>query len=72
MLGYVFFPLAYMMGITEPSETFCVAQLMGTKTALNEFIAYKQLGQMVEQRKLSVSYYLTWFSSASICSPVPP
>jgi nucleoside permease NupC len=43
------------MGITNPAETFCVAQLMGTKTALNEFIAYKQLGKMVEDGKLTVN-----------------
>ena len=45
------------MGVTNPEETFSVAQLMGTKTVLNEFVAYKQLGQMVKQDKLSVRNY---------------
>uniref|UniRef100_A0A914HST4 Sodium/nucleoside cotransporter n=1 Tax=Globodera rostochiensis TaxID=31243 RepID=A0A914HST4_GLORO len=53
VLGYLFFPLAFVMGVTNPEETFRVAQLMGTKTALNEFIAYKQLGQMVARNELS-------------------
>lgn len=56
-MGYLFFPLAYLMGVTESAEqTFLVAQLMGTKTALNEFIAYKQLGLMVEKNLLSVIF----------------
>jgi len=42
------------MGVTNPEETFIVAQLMGTKSALNEFVAYNQLGQLVKQDKLSV------------------
>ncbi|KAL3120715.1 hypothetical protein niasHT_008007 [Heterodera trifolii] len=69
ILGYLFFPLAFVMGITNPEETFRVAQLMGTKTALNEFIAYKQLGQMVERNELSsrsamiATYALCGFSN---------
>jgi nucleoside permease NupC len=56
-LGYAFYPLAYIMGVTESTdETLRVAQLMGTKTALNEFIAYRKLGQMVKDKLLSVSF----------------
>nr|CAD2141926.1 unnamed protein product [Meloidogyne enterolobii] len=68
-LGYLFFPLAFVMGVTNPGETFIVAQLMGTKTALNEFVAYKQLGQLVKQDKLSprsamiATYALCGFSN---------
>uniref|UniRef100_A0A914Y9R1 Concentrative nucleoside transporter C-terminal domain-containing protein n=1 Tax=Panagrolaimus superbus TaxID=310955 RepID=A0A914Y9R1_9BILA len=36
IVGYVFYPLAFVMGVTEDSEqTKTVAQLMGTKTVLN-------------------------------------
>uniref|UniRef100_A0A914M0D3 Concentrative nucleoside transporter C-terminal domain-containing protein n=1 Tax=Meloidogyne incognita TaxID=6306 RepID=A0A914M0D3_MELIC len=68
-LGYIFFPLAFVMGVTNPEETFIVAQSMGTKTALNEFVAYKQLGQLVKQDKLSprsamiATYALCGFSN---------
>ncbi|CAJ0576564.1 unnamed protein product, partial [Mesorhabditis spiculigera] len=71
-LGYVFFPLAYVMGVTENSdETLRVAQLMGTKTALNEFIAYQNLGTMVAKGELSprsamiATYALCGFSNFS-------
>ncbi|VDD86260.1 unnamed protein product [Enterobius vermicularis] len=50
LLGYCFFPLAYMMGASDASdshtavdETLKVAELMGMKTVLNEFIAYQRL-----------------------------
>ena len=45
-LGYFLFPLAYVMGVDASwEETLRVAQLMGTKTSINEFVAYKQLGK---------------------------
>uniref|UniRef100_A0A914W8Y5 Sodium/nucleoside cotransporter n=1 Tax=Plectus sambesii TaxID=2011161 RepID=A0A914W8Y5_9BILA len=47
-IGYIFFPFAFLMGVGgDVDETMRVAQLMGTKTVLNEFIAYQQMGQMV-------------------------
>jgi len=71
-LSYLFFPLAFIMGVTENTdETLRVAQLMGTKTALNEFIAYRKLGQMVQDKLLSqksamiATYALAGFSNFS-------
>lgn len=56
-LGCLFFPLAFIMGVNENvGETFRVAQLMGTKTALNEFIAYQKLGRMIDDKLLSVRF----------------
>lgn len=56
-LGYLFYPVAYLMGVTESAETLRVAGLMGTKTILNEFIAYKHLGQLIVEGKLSVRIF---------------
>ncbi|KAH7729737.1 sodium/nucleoside cotransporter 2 [Aphelenchoides avenae] len=71
-LGYLLFPLAYIMGVTENSdETMRVASLMGTKTALNEFIAYQKLGKLVQDGLLSprasmiATYALCGFSNFS-------
>lgn len=53
LLGYLFFPLAYVMGVSDAEgsrrteETLKVAQLIGTKTLLNEFIAYEQMSEML-------------------------
>ncbi|CAD5212731.1 unnamed protein product [Bursaphelenchus okinawaensis] len=68
-LGYLFYPLAFIMGVTESEETLKVAGLMGTKTMLNEFIAYRQLGEMIYEHKLSersamiATYALCGFSN---------
>lgn len=46
------------MGVNDNlEETFYVAQLMGTKTALNEFIAYQQLGKLIQDNLISVNFY---------------
>ncbi|XP_017261483.1 sodium/nucleoside cotransporter 1 [Kryptolebias marmoratus] len=40
--SYVFMPVAFMMGIPY-EESFTVAELIGTKLFLNEFVAYEKL-----------------------------
>jgi len=79
IVGYCFFPLAYMMGAsdakdsaTEYDETLKVAELMGIKTVLNEFIAYQKLSQMIAngtlngaRAKMIATYALCGFSNIS-------
>jgi len=55
-------PLAFVMGV-EYDDAFNVAELLGVKTFLNEFIAYDRLGKMIKNRVfdrngtvMSVSY----------------
>ncbi|XP_067357399.1 sodium/nucleoside cotransporter 1 isoform X1 [Channa argus] len=47
--SYVFMPVAFMMGIPY-DESFTVAELIGTKLFLNEFVAYEKLSQMKDKR----------------------
>ncbi|KAM6936819.1 sodium/nucleoside cotransporter 1 [Xenentodon cancila] len=47
--SYVFMPVAFMMGIPY-DESFTVAELIGTKTFLNEFVAYEKLSKMKSNR----------------------
>ena len=42
-------PFAFVMGI-ELDDSFEVAELLGVKTFLNEFIAYKRLGKLIDNR----------------------
>jgi len=77
IVGYCFFPLAYVMGASDQAgqlqidETMKVAQLMGTKTVLNEFIAYSHLAVMIRDGTLSpraqmiAIYALCGFSNIS-------
>ncbi|XP_026112984.1 sodium/nucleoside cotransporter 2-like [Carassius auratus] len=47
--SYVFMPVAFMMGIPY-QESFTVAELIGTKLFLNEFIAYEKLSVLKNNR----------------------
>lgn len=47
--SYVFLPVAFMMGIPF-DESFTVAELIGTKLFLNEFLAYEKLSVMKSNR----------------------
>ncbi len=46
-LSYLFCPIAFLMGI-ESGECLQAGRLLGIKMIANEFIAYEQLGQMVQ------------------------
>ena len=59
ILGKAFIPLAYIMGV-EWKECEKVGLLIGTKTAVNEFIAYRNLGLQMDQlspRTISITTY---------------
>ncbi|XP_069758836.1 sodium/nucleoside cotransporter 1 isoform X2 [Narcine bancroftii] len=47
--SYVFMPLAFMMGANW-NDSFLVAELIGIKLFLNEFVAYEQLSQLQKKR----------------------
>jgi CNT family concentrative nucleoside transporter len=45
LLGYLFAPLTWLLGVCK-EDMVLVAQLLGEKTILNEFVAYVSLGNM--------------------------
>lgn len=47
--SYVFMPLAFMMG-TDWDDCQIVAELIGTKTFINEFVAYERLSEYIDNR----------------------
>jgi len=67
MLGYIFAPIVWLMGIPWQEATTAGA-LMGTKTVLNELIAYLQLaslpeGALSEHSRLIMTYALCGFAN---------
>lgn len=52
ILGYIFAPLAWVIGVPW-EDLLLVGQLLGEKTAINEFIAYKSLASMKADGLLS-------------------
>ena len=69
ILGFVFAPIAWLMGIPW-SEAIISGELLGVKTALNEFIAYPALasledGLLSDKSKLITFYGLCGFANLS-------
>lgn len=52
LLGYACRPVVWMMGV-DWIDSIYVGELLGTKTILNEFVAYPRLGEMKEAGLLS-------------------
>lgn len=67
-LGYVFMPLAWVMGI-EGKDCFEAGQLLGLKMVANEIISYDKMGGMIESGAISertesiLIYALSGFSN---------
>lgn len=52
ILGICFIPFAYIIGVpAEDAQE--VAQLIGVKTIINEFVAYQQLGELMSNCEIS-------------------
>ena len=70
LLGWVFSPLAFLMGVPSADVTK-VASLLGQKTVLNEFVAYSNMSQALaagsrlaqRTRPLIASYALCGFAN---------
>ena len=69
ILGYMFAPIAWLMGIPW-SEAVVAGELLGIKTTLNEFVAYPGLasldsGELSDRSKLITFYSLCEFANLS-------
>lgn len=68
VLGQFFRPVAFMVGV-EWSETLQIGSLLGQKTAINEFVAYANLGTMKstlsDKSLIIATYALCGFSNFS-------
>ncbi|HOW28918.1 MAG TPA: NupC/NupG family nucleoside CNT transporter [Elusimicrobiota bacterium] len=71
IFGFAFWPLAWVMGVPTPDCTL-VAQWLGTKTVLNEFVAYLDMAQYlnggspIHYRSVVIaSYALSGFANFS-------
>lgn len=57
LLGYIFMPLAWVMGV-EWEMCLTVGQLIGLKIVVNEFYAYSELKKLMDEGAISVSRLL--------------
>lgn len=68
ILGYLFVPLSWLIGV-ESGDVLKVAQLIGLKTTLNEFLAYAELmrikGELSPHSVTLATYALCGFANFS-------
>lgn len=68
VMSYVMWPLAFMMGVPQ-QDCLKVGLLIGEKTVLNEFVAYRHLADLVKNGEISAeaeiigTYALCGFSN---------
>uniref|UniRef100_A0A671XRD6 Sodium/nucleoside cotransporter n=1 Tax=Sparus aurata TaxID=8175 RepID=A0A671XRD6_SPAAU len=63
--SYIFMPIAFMMGVPY-KDSFIVAELIGTKLFLNEFVAYQKLSELTlhsEREKFHCKINIAGFCS---------
>ena len=70
LLGYVFAPVMYMIGISDWSQAQFAGGLFGTKIVLNEFVAFIELGAMeagtlTERSRAIATFALCGFANFS-------
>lgn len=63
-------PLSFMMGVSW-DDSFIVAELIGIKTFLNEFVAYEKLSELIKKRTAGGPEYVNdvkqYISVSLIC-----
>ena len=68
LLGWVFAPVMYMIGIPDWQQAQVAGGLFGTKVVLNEFVAFIELGQLeglTERSRAIVTFALCGFANFS-------
>ncbi len=66
ILGYVFAPIAFIMGVPW-SECMIVGQLLGEKTVLNEMVAYVHMADLIKDGYGILSERSVLISSYALC-----
>ncbi|MCR2835236.1 NupC/NupG family nucleoside CNT transporter [Parerythrobacter lacustris] len=68
ILGYVFAPVMYLIGIADWNQAQVAGGLFGTKIVLNEFVAFIELGQiegLTDRSRAIVTFALCGFANFS-------
>ncbi|TAQ89179.1 hypothetical protein B7494_g2491 [Chlorociboria aeruginascens] len=71
ILGYICYPLAFLLGVERNGDLFKVAQLIGTKIVANEFVAFAALStdstyaDLSPRSRLIATYALCGFGNIS-------
>lgn len=73
IMGYIFYPVAFLLGASRDGDLYKVGKLLGTKIIQNEFVAYTAMfndpeyQSMSARSKILVTYGLCGFSNLGSC-----
>lgn len=71
LVGYLFYPIAFLLGVERNGDLYKVAKLIGTKVVANEFVAFLNLttdptyADLSARSKLIATYALCGFGNIS-------
>jgi len=69
LLGKMLIPVTLLLGV-DPSECEAVGKLIGLKMTINEFVAYKQMGDLIKEGKINrKSEIIATFALCSFANP---
>ncbi|EAW06944.1 NupC/NupG family nucleoside CNT transporter [Aspergillus clavatus NRRL 1] len=69
ILGYICYPIAFLLGVSRDGDLLKVSKLIGVKLVMNEFVAYNDLQTLPEYKDISdrsriiVTYALCGFAN---------
>ncbi len=66
VFGYVFFPIAWLMGVPW-SDCYEIGQVLGTKMVINEFVAYIELAGMIGNAEIALSERSVVIATYALC-----
>lgn len=71
ILGYIFYPIAFLLGVERNGDLLLVAELIGTKVIANEFVAFQKLAKdasyaaLSDRSRLIATYAVCGFGNIS-------
>lgn len=66
IMGWIFYPIAWVMGV-PPNDIPKVAEWMGQKTVLNEFVAYFNMAEFIKNNPTAISERSAIIASYALC-----
>jgi CNT family concentrative nucleoside transporter len=66
ILGYVFWPFAWLMGVPA-DDCYLIAQLLGEKMVVNELVAYSSLAEMLQNPNVELSSRSVVIATYALC-----
>lgn len=71
LMGYFFWPFAWLLGV-EFKDITVISELLGTKTVLNEFLAYSSLHAVIQDPAIQLSERSITIATYALCGFANP